>query len=103
MDISQDPRTGAQQKGLVFWTRVHKTFHERKMFEPYQITSDRGITSIQKRWLFIQQECNKYCAALESIEARPVSGLDIGDMVCSPHPSPFLASALYMFACSNFC
>ncbi|KAE8801449.1 putative DBINO protein [Hordeum vulgare] len=50
------------------------------MFEPYQITSDRGITSIQKRWLFIQQECSKYCAALESIEARPVSGLDIGDM-----------------------
>ncbi|KAE8796340.1 putative DBINO protein [Hordeum vulgare] len=32
MEISQDPRTGAQQKGLVFWTRVHKTFHERKMF-----------------------------------------------------------------------
>ncbi|KAE8814178.1 putative DBINO protein [Hordeum vulgare] len=80
MEISQDPRTGAQQKGLVFWTRVHKTFHERKMFEPYQITSDRGITSIQKRWLFIQQECNKYCAALESIEAWPVSGLGIGDM-----------------------
>ncbi|KAE8793926.1 putative DBINO protein [Hordeum vulgare] len=80
MEISQDPRMGAQQKGLVFWTRVHKTFHERKMFEPYQITSGRGITSIQKRWLFIQQECNKYCAALESIEARPVSGLDIGDM-----------------------
>ncbi|KAE8817737.1 putative DBINO protein [Hordeum vulgare] len=78
--ISQDPRTGAQQKGLVFWTRVHKTFHGRKMFEPYQITSDRGITSIQKRWLFIQQESNKYYAALESIEARPVSGLGIGDM-----------------------
>ncbi|KAE8788613.1 ABC transporter C family member 3 [Hordeum vulgare] len=50
------------------------------MFEPYQITSDRGITSIQKRRLFIQQECNKYCAALESVEARPVSGLGIGDM-----------------------
>ncbi|KAE8811842.1 putative DBINO protein [Hordeum vulgare] len=80
MEISQDPRTGAQQKVLVFWTRVHKTFHEREMFEAYQITSDRGITSIQKSWLFIQQECNKYCAALESIEARPMSGLGIGDM-----------------------
>ncbi|KAE8798984.1 putative DBINO protein [Hordeum vulgare] len=80
MEISQDPRTGAQQKGLVFWTRVHKTSHERKMFEPYQITSDRGITSIQKRWLVIQQECNKYCTALESIEARPMSGLGIVDM-----------------------
>ncbi|XBI10600.1 hypothetical protein VPH35_137838 [Triticum aestivum] len=79
MEISQDPRTGAQQKGIVFWTRVHKTFHERKMFEPYQITSNRGIGSIQKRWLFIQQECNKYQAAFESVEARPVSGLGVGD------------------------
>ncbi|XBJ20787.1 hypothetical protein VPH35_011556 [Triticum aestivum] len=80
MEISQDPRTDAQQKGIVFWTRVHKTFHERKMFEPFQITSNRGIGSIQKRWLFIQQECNKYCAAFESVEARPVSGLGVGDM-----------------------
>ncbi|KAF7069517.1 hypothetical protein CFC21_075140 [Triticum aestivum] len=80
MEIIQDPRTGAQQKGIVFWTRVHKTFHERKMFEPFQITSNRGIGSIQKRWLFIQQECNKYCAAFESVEARPVSGLGVGDM-----------------------
>ncbi|XBI60395.1 hypothetical protein VPH35_041332 [Triticum aestivum] len=80
MEISQDPRTGAQQKGIVFWTRVHKTFHERKMFEPYQITSNCGTGSIQKRWLFIQQERNKYCAAFESVEARPVSGLGVGDM-----------------------
>ncbi|XBH57987.1 hypothetical protein VPH35_079504 [Triticum aestivum] len=79
MEISQDPRTGAQQKGIVFWTRVDKTFHERKMFEPYQISSNRGIGSIQKRWLFIQQECNKYQAAFESVEARPVSGLCVGD------------------------
>ncbi|XBI18941.1 hypothetical protein VPH35_060590 [Triticum aestivum] len=79
MEISQDPRTGAQQKGIVFWTRVHKTFHERKMFEPYQISSNRGIGSIQKRWLFIQQECNKYQAAFESVEARLVSGLGVGD------------------------
>ena len=99
MEISQDPRTGAQQKGLVFWTRVHKTFHERKMFEPYQITSNRGIGSIQKRWLFIQQECNKYCAAFESVEARPVSGLGVGDMVCSPLPSPFLATAMRLRPC----
>ncbi|XBJ27988.1 hypothetical protein VPH35_005161 [Triticum aestivum] len=79
MKISQDPRTGAQQKGIVFWTRVHKTIHERKMFEPYQITSNCGIGSIQKRWLFIQQECNKYQAAFESVEARPMSGLGVGD------------------------
>jgi hypothetical protein len=83
MEVGQDPRIGAQQKGLVFWTRVHKTFHERKLFPPYQFTSDRSINSIQKRWLFIQQECNKYQATLESVEARPVSGLGIGDMVWS--------------------
>lgn len=54
MEVGQDPRTGAQQKGLGFWTRVHKTFHERKLFAPYQFMSDRGVISIQKRWLFIQ-------------------------------------------------
>ncbi|XBI35803.1 hypothetical protein VPH35_121441 [Triticum aestivum] len=80
MEISQDPRTGAQQKGIVLWMRVHKIFHERKMFEPCQITSNRGIVSIQKRWFFIQQVCNKYCATFESVEAQPVSGLGVGDM-----------------------
>ncbi|KAE8803176.1 putative DBINO protein [Hordeum vulgare] len=79
-EIGQDPRVSARQKGIVFWTRVHKTFHERKLFPPYQFTSDRNINSIQKRLLFIQQECNKYCAALESVEARTVSGIGIGDM-----------------------
>ena len=69
------------------------------MFEPYQITINCGITSIQKRWLFIQQECNKYCAAFESVEARPVSGLGVGDMVCSPLPSPFLATAMRLRPC----
>ena len=64
------------------------------MFEPYQITSNRGIGLIQKRCLFIQQECNKYQAAFESVEARPVSGLCVGDTVCSPLPSPFLATAM---------
>ncbi|XBJ19308.1 hypothetical protein VPH35_010296 [Triticum aestivum] len=80
MEISQDPRTDAQQKGIVFWTRVHKTFHERKLFEPYQFESNRGVGSIQKRWLFIQQECNKYQDAFESVQARPVSRTGVGDM-----------------------
>ncbi|KAE8778400.1 ABC transporter C family member 3 [Hordeum vulgare] len=79
-EIDQDPRVDAQQKRIIFWTRVHKTFHERKLFPPYQFTSNSNINSIQKRWLFIQQECKKICAALESVEARPVSGLGIGDM-----------------------
>ncbi|KAE8783528.1 Lectin-domain containing receptor kinase A4.3 [Hordeum vulgare] len=92
-EIGQDPRVGVQQKGIVFWTRVHKTLHERKLFPSYQFTSDRNINSIQKRWLFIQQECNKYCVVLESVEARPVSGLGIGDMVW-PLLFPLLLSCL---------
>ncbi|XBJ12890.1 hypothetical protein VPH35_017324 [Triticum aestivum] len=60
--------------------RDHKTFHGRRKFAPYQFASTRGINSIQKRWGFIQQECNKYCVVLESVEARPVSGLGLGDL-----------------------
>jgi hypothetical protein len=81
MEIGQDPTKGAEQKGSVFWTRVHKTFHERRKFAPYQFASNHDINSIQKRWGFIQQECNKYCAALHSVQARPVSGLGVGDLV----------------------
>ena len=81
MEIGQDPMKGAEQKGAIFWTRVHKNFHERRKFAPYQFTSTRDINSIKKWWGFIQQECNKYCVALESVKARPVSGLGLGDLV----------------------
>ena len=80
-EISQDPIKGAEQKGVVFWTRVHKNFHERRKFTPYQFINTYGINSIQKRWGFIQQECNKYCVAFESVKACPVSGLGLGDLV----------------------
>ena len=36
-DIGQDPMVGAEQKESTFWTRVHREFHERKKFLPYQI------------------------------------------------------------------
>uniref|UniRef100_A0A453PMU6 Myb-like domain-containing protein n=1 Tax=Aegilops tauschii subsp. strangulata TaxID=200361 RepID=A0A453PMU6_AEGTS len=65
-DIGQDPKTGAEQKHSTFWTRVHREFHERKKFPPYQFVSTRGWVSIFKRWRVIQQECNKFCATLES-------------------------------------
>ena len=55
----EDPIKGAEQKGAIFWTRVHKNFHERRKFAPYQFTCTRDINSIQKRWGFILQECNK--------------------------------------------
>ncbi|XBI55189.1 hypothetical protein VPH35_037058 [Triticum aestivum] len=79
-DIGQDPKTGAEQKHSTFWTRVHREFHERKKFPPYQFVSTRGWVSISKRWRVIQQECNKFCATLESIKARPVSGISMQDM-----------------------
>ena len=81
MEIGQDPKTGAKQKRCLFWTRVHTTFHERRKFAPYKFASNCGINSIQKIWGFIQQECDKFCAALESVEARPVSGLGVGYLV----------------------
>ena len=80
MEIGQDLMKGAVQKGFFFWARVHKTFHERRKFAAYQFARTRNISSIQ-RSPFIQQECNKYCAALESVEARPVSGLGLGDLI----------------------
>ncbi|KAF7016159.1 hypothetical protein CFC21_029837, partial [Triticum aestivum] len=51
-DIGQDPKTGAEQKHSNFWIRVHREFHERKKFPPYQI----------------------------SVKARPVSGIGMQDM-----------------------
>ncbi|KAI5007875.1 hypothetical protein ZWY2020_008923 [Hordeum vulgare] len=48
-DIGQDPKTGAEQKHSTFWICVHREFHERKKFPPYQIVSARGWVSISKR------------------------------------------------------
>ncbi|SPT19929.1 unnamed protein product [Triticum aestivum] len=79
-DIGQDPKTGAEQKHSTFWTRVHREFHERKKFSPYQFVSTRGWVSISKRWRVIQQECNKFCTTLESVKARPASGIGMQDM-----------------------
>ncbi|KAE8775492.1 Lectin-domain containing receptor kinase A4.3 [Hordeum vulgare] len=76
-DTIQDPRIGAEQNSSTFWFCVHREFHERKKFMPYKIESKCKWVSISKRWRVIQQECNKFCASLESIEGRPVGGLDI--------------------------
>ncbi|KAE8803392.1 DNA repair protein rhp54 [Hordeum vulgare] len=79
-DIGQDSKMSAEQKHSTFWIRVRHEFHERKKFPPYQIVSARGWVSISKRWRVIQQECNKFCATLESVKARPVSGIGMQDM-----------------------
>ncbi|KAE8806218.1 Lectin-domain containing receptor kinase A4.3 [Hordeum vulgare] len=79
-DIGQDPKTGAENKHSTFWTRVHREFHEGKKFPPYQTISTRGWVSTLKRWRVIQQECNKFYATLESVKARPASGIGMQDM-----------------------
>lgn len=80
MKIGQDPKTGADKKGTTFWKRVWTYFHERRKFEPYKFESNRGDVSIAKRRAFIQLEFNKFCASLENITGRPVSGLGVKDM-----------------------
>ncbi|KAI4976315.1 hypothetical protein ZWY2020_049922 [Hordeum vulgare] len=79
-EIGQDPKMGAEQKHSTFWIRTHREFHEHKKFPPYQIASTCGWVSISKHWRVIQQECNKFCASLESVKARPVSGIGVQDM-----------------------
>uniref|UniRef100_A0A453HAJ7 Uncharacterized protein n=1 Tax=Aegilops tauschii subsp. strangulata TaxID=200361 RepID=A0A453HAJ7_AEGTS len=48
-DIGQDPKMGSEQKHSTFWIRVHREFHERKKFPPYQFVSTRGWVSISKQ------------------------------------------------------
>ncbi|KAE8778543.1 Lectin-domain containing receptor kinase A4.3 [Hordeum vulgare] len=80
-DIWQDPKVDAEQNWSTLWTRVHREFHERKKFPPYEMQCKRGWVSLSKRWRVIQQECNKFCATYESIKARLVRGLGMQDMV----------------------
>ncbi|KAE8802723.1 DNA repair protein rhp54 [Hordeum vulgare] len=80
-EIDKDPKIGSEQKASTFWQRVHREFHKRKKFKPYQMESKRGWVSLGKRWRVIQQECNKFCSTLESMEAHPMSGIDMKDMV----------------------
>nr|XP_020166328.1 uncharacterized protein LOC109751856 [Aegilops tauschii subsp. strangulata] len=79
-DIGQDPKVGAEQKASTFWLRVHREYYERKKFVLYQMQSKRVWVSLSKRCRVIQQECNKFCATLETIKACPVSGIDMKDM-----------------------
>ncbi|KAI4997470.1 hypothetical protein ZWY2020_052812 [Hordeum vulgare] len=66
--ISQDPKTGAEQKNSTFWIRVHREFHERKKFPSYQIVSAHRWVSIPKCWRVIQQDRNKF--SLEALRVQ---------------------------------
>ncbi|XBI86828.1 hypothetical protein VPH35_094708 [Triticum aestivum] len=73
-------KVGVEQKASTFWIRVHREYYERKKFASYQIQSKCGWVSLSERWGMIQQECNKFCATLESIKAHTVSGIGMQDM-----------------------
>ncbi|KAE8812281.1 Lectin-domain containing receptor kinase A4.3 [Hordeum vulgare] len=80
-DIGQDPKIDSEQKAFTFSQRLHREFHERKKFKPYQMNNKRVWVSLGKSWSMIQQECKKFCFTLESIEARPLSGISLINMV----------------------
>lgn len=101
-DIGQDLKVGAEQKYSALWTRVHREFHERKKFPSYQMQSKHGWVSLSKRWRVIQQDCNKFCATYESIKARPVSGLDMQDIICMPSHS-LLVPRIFPVDCKSIC
>jgi hypothetical protein len=84
-DISQDPLTGAEQKGPAYWGRVHSYYHEHRMFDTPDVGppffSDRNELSLMRRWSVIHQECSKFQAAWEHAKANPASGHVAQDMV----------------------
>jgi hypothetical protein len=65
--ISQDTISSAEEKGKSYWKRVTVDYHEQRQLKPFNIHSDRGQVSIQKRWSLIQMETNKFCGAIERI------------------------------------
>jgi hypothetical protein len=69
-DAEKKPRTY-----WTYWWKVTKFFHEPWKFSPYNIYSDGGQVSIQKRWTFIQVECNNLCGANKHVLGRLVNGL----------------------------
>ncbi|KAE8817560.1 Auxin response factor 3 [Hordeum vulgare] len=56
-------------------------FDNATKFKPYQMESKHGRVSAGKRRRVMQQEYNKFCSTLESIETHPVSGIGMKDML----------------------
>ena len=67
----QDSKMGTQKKGKAYWKKVHRCFHEMRKFKKWNFESDYNVNSLNKRWVHIQAECNKFNGALDRILARP--------------------------------
>ena len=76
----QNPKVGAQQRGKAYWKKVHRCFHEQRKWKKWNFESDHNSNSLNKRWLHIQGECNKFNGTHDRL-ARPESGLGIHDVV----------------------
>jgi hypothetical protein len=81
LEISTDPICGAEQKGLYYWRKVGKFFHERRKICEKPFQSDQNDHSLSKRWGTIHAECSKFQGSFEKIKKRQISGLSAVDMV----------------------
>ena len=79
---------GAEQRGTTYWGRFTKRYNESRILPPCNIQAQRTETSISKRWLHIQSEMSKFCGSIENIQARPVSGFGVNELVCSSPSLP---------------
>jgi hypothetical protein len=93
LETSQDPICDAEQKGNANWWKVTQDFHERQLHAPFRVHRNRGLLLIQKRWSNIQQETDKFCAAIDHIVSHPVSGRVIANVV---RPQPLFNLVMYM-------
>ncbi|KAE8813955.1 Auxin response factor 3 [Hordeum vulgare] len=67
------------------WDEVQSVLNKEEVEEvdflqPYLHLLSPSLIELLRRWALIQQECNKLCATLRSIESCHTSGLDIKDM-----------------------
>ncbi|KAE8770404.1 Lectin-domain containing receptor kinase A4.3 [Hordeum vulgare] len=62
-----------------FFSSVGETLSKTPRHAPNKRIQPFGFL-FTKRWRVIQQECNKFCATLESVKARPMSGIGMQDM-----------------------
>jgi hypothetical protein len=79
--IGTDLISSAKKKGGSFWKRIGLYFHEHRKFKPENFESDRNNTPLQKRWSFIQSECNRFYGAIEHVIMLKLSGHGVGELV----------------------
>jgi hypothetical protein len=75
--VSQDPVTGADQKGTTFWDRIYEDFCHHK-----ESGEERSAKALKCRWTVIQTAVNKFSGAYAQIDAQNQSGITPDTKVC---------------------